>query len=417
MEKKTKYPKPIPIQQLDYLNKQGKLDFNPDYQRESVWTRSQKQLFIDSLLIEIDIPKLYFREVSKGKYEYEIVDGQQRLRAVIEFLDNRFPLSEDTDPVNGIKVAKKYFQDLDTPIQLQLMAISLDIVILNTAYTDDDIDEMFLRLQNGTPLNAAEKRRAISGNIGKIVQGLSKHKVFSLVGYSNKRYAYEDTVAKTLHQLLMGAGTLTDIRPVSIKRTYENYKTLATSDKAVIKLKKAYEFINKAFRGKPNPKFKKYAMISLAYMLTDMLEHYDLSNYPAKFADGFLGFEKHRIANENLSEESQDSELAAFTDAARADSIQDLKYRHEMYRNMVLKDIPELALKDGVRAFTREQRLLIYLKYDGKCASCGKECDQDDYHVDHIKPHSKGGATSIKNGQLLCPTCNLKKGNKTPENI
>jgi len=238
MEKKTKYLRPMPIQQLDYLNKQGKLDFNPDYQRESVWTRSQKQLFIDSLLIEIDIPKLYFREVSKGKYEYEVVDGQQRLRAVVEFLNNRFPLSEDTDPIDGAKIAKKYFQDLGTSLQLKLMAISLDIVFLNAAYTDDDIDEMFLRLQNGTPLNAAEKRRAIPGNLGKVVQSLSKHKVFSLTGFSNKRYAYEDTVAKTLHQLLMGAGTLTDIRPVSIKRTYENYKTLATSDKALTKLKK-----------------------------------------------------------------------------------------------------------------------------------------------------------------------------------
>jgi 5-methylcytosine-specific restriction endonuclease McrA len=120
------------------------------------------------------------------------------------------------------------------------------------------------------------------------------------------------------------------------------------------------------------------------------------------------------LPNENLPEEDQDSELAAFTDAARADSIQDLKYRHEMYQNMVLESILELALKDGTRSFTREQRFLIYLNYDRKCANCGKECDQDDYHVDHIKPHSRGGATSVKNGQLLCPTCNLKKGSKIP---
>jgi len=170
--------------------------------------------------------------------------------------------------------------------------------------------------------------------------------------------------------------------------------------------------MNKAFKGKPHPKFKKYSMISLAYMLTDMLEHYDLSSYPAKFADSYLEFEKNRITNENLPEEDQDSELAAFTDAARADSIQDLKYRHEMYQKMVLQHIPELALKDSTRFFTREQRFLIYLNYDGKCANCGNECDQDDYHIDHIKPHSKGGTTSVKNGQLLCPTCNLKKGGK-----
>jgi hypothetical protein len=410
MEKKNKFAKPIPIQSLFFLHTTHKLDFNPDYQRESVWTKSQKQLLIDSLLIEIDIPKIYFREVARGSFVYEVVDGQQRLRAIFEFLENRFPLSVDSDPVDGKIIAGKYFQDLDISLQLQLQAISLDIVIMNKAYTDDDIDEMFLRLQNGTPLNAAEKRRAVSGNMGTIVRTLADSKVFGLAGFTDKRFAYEDTVAKTLHELLNG--TITDIRPVSIKKSYDIYKDLSQTDRSVIRLKHAYSFLQKSFKNKPSPKLKKYALISLGYLLSDMLDDYDLNNYPSEFADCYLDFEKKRILNENLPEESQDSQLAAFTDAARSDSIQDIKYRDEVYRAMIIGGIPQLALKDPTREFTQDQRLLIYLRDGGICSNCGSRCEQDNFHADHKKPHSKGGATSLENGQLLCPECNQKKGSK-----
>ena len=45
----------------------------------------------------------------------------------------------------------------------------------------------------------------------------------------------------------------------------------------------------------------------------------------------------------------------------------------------------------------------------GICKECGEKCTQNEFHADHIIPHSKGGETKLSNGQLLCPTCNLKK--------
>ena len=49
----------------------------------------------------------------------------------------------------------------------------------------------------------------------------------------------------------------------------------------------------------------------------------------------------------------------------------------------------------------------------GKCASCARSI-ADGYHVDHIKPIILGGTNWPNNLQLLCPTCNLKKGGKDP---
>lgn len=60
-----------------------KIDPKPAFQRNAVWPLEKKQLLIDSLLRGYDIPKIYLRMLNNNeKYESEVVDGQQRLRAI-----------------------------------------------------------------------------------------------------------------------------------------------------------------------------------------------------------------------------------------------------------------------------------------------------------------------------------------------
>ncbi|HUI05741.1 MAG TPA: DUF262 domain-containing protein [Verrucomicrobiae bacterium] len=407
---KRKNTDKVPVQSLDYLIRQRKIWLNPVYQRGAVWTKSQKQLLIDSLLNEIDVPKLYFREISKGKYEYEVVDGQQRLRTINEFLSNAFEMPDESDAVDGHQVAGKDFQSLHTHLQMKLHNQPLDVVKLNEAYTDRDVEDMFLRLQNGTPLNAPEKRRAYPGNMRVVVARLSQDSVFRLCAFGNDRFGHEDAVAKVLHLLL--TGTLTDIKPASIKKTYSNNRDITESHSKVKKLKKAFRFLRKSFRKPPSPKLKKYSFISLAYLVVEMMDKYNLSDFPSGFGKCFLEFEQRRVENEELPEEKQDPALAGYSDAARADSVADLKYRHELLEKQFLLCIPELAIKDPDRGFSRGQRLAVFIRDRGNCQSCGKKCQESDFHVDHIKAHSKGGETKLSNARLLCPTCNLKKGRR-----
>jgi 5-methylcytosine-specific restriction endonuclease McrA len=413
MSKKTKNTQPYLLSNLEYLYNQKKLWLNPEYQRESVWTISQKQLFMDSLLIGIDIPKLYFRNIDKAGYEYEVVDGQQRLRTVFEFFEDGFEMPEESDDVEGHEVKNRVFNELHTDLQMKLRNTPLDVVVLSSAYTDDDIEETFLRLQNGTPLNAAEKRRAVTGSMKSVVQDLAGHQVFSLCSFKNKRFAYEDAAAKILHLLL--AGTITDIKPISIKKTYEENKTITLTHNTVAKAEKAFRFILKAFKGGPSPKLKKFSIITLTYLTVELLEKYNLTSFPKDFAESYIQFELARRQNEELPEDEQNPKLAAYTDAARSDSIQDMRYRHEMLREVIVREIPDLILKDPARGFSDEQRAAIYWRDGGRCKSCGKECEENEFHADHIKPHNKGGQTKIANGQVLCPGCNLKKGGRVPK--
>ena len=185
-----------------------------------------------------------------------------------------------------------------------------------TGYSDDDIEEMFLRLQNGTPLNAPEKRRSFSENMRNVVEKLSTHQIFNEIAISTKRFAREDAVAKILHIILNGK--ITDIKPLSIKKTYENNKIITEKTQQVKRLEQVFNFLDKSFKAVgAEASFKKFSIITVGFLTYEMLEAYDLGSYPKEFAKTYLDFELRRKENEEKPEEQQDSELSAYTDAAR----------------------------------------------------------------------------------------------------
>jgi len=64
------------------------------------------------------------------------------------------------------------------------------------------------------------------------------------------------------------------------------------------------------------------------------------------------------------------------------------------------------------RSFSKSQKLSLLLSSDFKCCYCKCHLHWQNFHADHILPYSKGGMTTLKNGQALCVSCNLQKGNK-----
>lgn len=387
----------------------------PSFQREEVWTKSQKQLLIDSILRDFDIPKIYLK-VDKDKSEssnetLSVIDGQQRISSIMGFLRDEFSLSKDADPIFGEKIAGKFFSNLSDGLREQILGYSIDVVKLKN-YDVEEIEEMFSRLQNGTQLNAAEKRRAINSNLRDVVSELSKHKVFaSSVGFASKRFGYEDAVAKILHFHIRGGISL--ISQFAIVKTYSEFEDSNLDPSIQNEVRKSFSFIDKAFKNNTNPKLKKGIFITISYVVSYLLKTYDLSNYHDEFAEAYLDFETLRVENREKSEDEQDGKLTAFTDALRSDDVASMEYRHRTLIEEMVSRIPNLKTFDGQRNFTQDQRVVVYHKFAKKCAICGTNVEQDNFHVDHIIPFSKGGPTTVDNGQLSCPSCNLAKGNKT----
>ena len=80
-----------------------RLIINKDFQRRSIWKPAARVYLIDSVLREMPIPKLYFRTSIDPETQSsvrEVVDGQQRLRAIFDFADNKLRLSRRAKEFN-----------------------------------------------------------------------------------------------------------------------------------------------------------------------------------------------------------------------------------------------------------------------------------------------------------------------------
>jgi len=409
---KDKKTQPFTISMLKHLIDKKRINFEPEYQRGFIWKKPQKELFIDSLFLGYDIPKIYFHENRKEDTKYDVVDGQQRLLTIHEFLTGKTKLPSESDPINNEPLSNKYFDNLSDDLQMEFLNLSLDVVILNTEYTQDDIEDMFLRYQNGEPLNAAEKRKAIPGDFKIVVSELANHKIFEKCGFTNKRDAYQDAVAKILH--IRFADKFTSITPAAIKRTYLNNASITLNNPNITAVKKCFNFLNSAFKtgSVGNPRWKKFAFLTLTELTYYLLENYAVKDFKNQIAKAYMDFESNRISNSELEEEEQNQTLSSYTDAARGDSPAQQEYRFSTLLNYILSEVPEIPTKDPNRSFTNEQRVAIYHRYEGLCQECKEKIDFSNFHADHIIPHSKGGKTTISNGQVLCSQCNLKKGSQ-----
>jgi hypothetical protein len=82
------------------------LILNPDFQRGDVWSPAAKTFLIDTILRKLPIPKVYLRtnvDVVSKKSIREVVDGQQRLRAILNFAEDKFALTKRASEYAGKK--------------------------------------------------------------------------------------------------------------------------------------------------------------------------------------------------------------------------------------------------------------------------------------------------------------------------
>lgn len=189
------------------------IEIDPYYQRRGdIWTLEKKQLLIDSILNEYDIPKLYFhvltREYKKTlninkDCDYAIVDGRQRLEAVWNFMDGSFSLSDDFEYFADSTVNAKGLTYENIAKEYPKLKIRFDSYILPITLIDTEdvelIEDMFSRLNEAVPLNAAEKRNALGGNIAKLIRDIANHEFFrTKVSFNDKRFQYREVSARLI---------------------------------------------------------------------------------------------------------------------------------------------------------------------------------------------------------------------------
>lgn len=392
--------------------RENKMDPSPPYQRGPVWSISKKQLLMDSILRRYDIPKIYLRAVDKPPYKYEVIDGQQRLRAIWEFCQDKFPIPADCDSVRGHEVASKLFSELPNGLVDEFQSYELSFVILEDV-TEEEVEEMFTRLNNGESLTAAEKRNAIPGDMRDFIRELTLHPVFGKVPFKNNRYAF-DQVCAQITCLELASGSV-DTKAKDLKKMYEDCKKFQKNGSVAKKVKRVLNFLDTAFPEK-TPELRKQNVVSLYLLVSELMEKYVISGKETSLRNWFVKFENERRQEQDKPEDERETDWVRYQEAIlqAVDSKFSIEFRHNMLLTSFLLYYPKLELLDAQRAFTEEQRATIFRKYNGICQIGGEKVRWGEFHADHITPFSKGGKTTVANGQLLCPKHNLEKAAATP---
>lgn len=149
---------------------------DPEFQRGSVWTKKkQKSELIESILMGIPIPIIYLFETKDGKKE--VVDGRQRITTLIDFMNNKFVLSE----LRMLpKLNSKKFSELDPLLQSTIEDYQIMAYVIQPPTPERVKFDIFDRVnRGGTQLNNQEMRNALyQGKATKLLQEMSKFSEF-----------------------------------------------------------------------------------------------------------------------------------------------------------------------------------------------------------------------------------------------
>ncbi|CAI1014526.1 Uncharacterized conserved protein [Serratia entomophila] len=180
--------------------KDGELDLRPNFQRGEVWTTKKKKLLIDSILREWYIPPIHTVSIGNGKAE--VLDGQQRLSAIRDFLDNQFQIDGFIEPKDDdiVELNGKKFKDLPPDIQRKIERFGITIYEI-TDYNQGEPNELFYRLNQTIKLTSSEARNAIFGDVrddmSSFVSYMDELDVDkNILGFSNSRMAYNDLLSR-----------------------------------------------------------------------------------------------------------------------------------------------------------------------------------------------------------------------------
>jgi hypothetical protein len=164
-------PSTHPISDIRDWNNNNRLELRPDFQRKEVWSRAAQIMLIDSILINIPMPKIYLQAVIRNEDTYRIViDGQQRLKAILSFLKDEYKLLK---PYLG-EYLGLCFSELPESAKNNFLLYNIDFNIISDA-DDKAIRELYSRVNKyNIPLNKQELRRAdFPGDFLKLSEKLS----------------------------------------------------------------------------------------------------------------------------------------------------------------------------------------------------------------------------------------------------
>jgi len=213
------------ISELVGMLSRRELIVNDKYQRGAgLWPAGPASYFIDTILEGYPFPKIYLYEYynrENKKTNREIVDGQQRITTIQNFINNKFRI------IGESKFSGCFFKDLEVEQQEKFMTYSVSADVIRTA-SRPEILQMFRRMNAYTlPLNEAEKRHsAYTGEFKFFINELSDHlsEFFIEFGVFTDREILRMKDAEFLSELVLSIENgMMSLSPTQLNGIYKKY--------------------------------------------------------------------------------------------------------------------------------------------------------------------------------------------------
>jgi hypothetical protein len=182
------------------------LELQPPFQRKGVWGKSAQIMLMDTILKNIPMPKIFISSIIKGDTPYfSVIDGQQRIRAILSFIRGEFSLQE---PYTG-DYKNKTFKELPDNIRAKFLRYNLNYNEITDA-SDEQLREIYSRVNKySSVLNKQEFRRAdFPGDFLELAEKLAVNsffdgtKIFTIT--NRRRFGDAEYVSELLAGLIGG---------------------------------------------------------------------------------------------------------------------------------------------------------------------------------------------------------------------
>ena len=433
METKQRF---LTVSEVVELAKNGMATANPEYQRGAVWSPDQRKKLIDSVMRGYQLPIFYlhYKRTEAGgltRESYDIIDGQQRITSLYQFVEGAFTLFAANDPRARFPKflhdapcpwGEKNFRGLSEELQTRLLESKLPVAYIESD-DNNEVRDLFVRLQSGSPLNSQEKRDTYPGQFTDFIlqlggkPGIARypgHNFFQRVlkmkpGQDRGKTRQLAAQIAILFRERRTNGSFTDINAGAIDNYYYTNLDFDSDDSKCKRLMAILDKLDELLgSGKMSP-LRGHDAMHLVLFLDQIWDGYTRS-WEAKLreAQGKFSVIVAKAAKSSRDGNPDEAWLKyGLWTRSNSDRGENIRLRHRYYVQRMFELLGNLTPLDPRRAFDAFEREVIYWRDSTKCQKpgCGAVVPWNEAEIHHIKPHSEGGRTEVGNGALVHKHC------------
>lgn len=417
------------ISDLSLMFSHRQLNLEPGFQRQSVWSWSDRRRLVQSIMSAYPLPSIFlYQRNSKGRTVYDVLDGKQRLETIFMFTrQGRFKrdaFDVRLDRGDGLEWCD--WRDLKRDPNIRHAFETYKIPVTEVTGDLAAIIDLFVRINStGKPLTSGEKRHA------RFYDSAFLREAERLVGKFRKYLLKEKVLTEGQLERMKGTELFSELlmsvhqggiinKKTSLDRAIGNESINGnTLHRLTRELTATVNTMKKVF---PDLRTTRFHNSAEFYSLTMLA-------WEMKRAGFVLNDRKRNLVAQRILRD-----LSAGVDELRerlkkaqgpktgagiysdylltvqgdTDSAASRTRRREILQNLLFS---LFTFKDGKRLFTPEQRRILWHSDQNRmCLGCKKPLSWDNVSVDHILAHTRGGKTTLKNGRLMCRRCNSRRG-------